>query len=216
MKRPPHEGICDPICHWCADVAAADISQLPRDWLDLKQDVARRYGLSETKIARPHFFGSEPLDLLVDELCSDIEWTLTVWEPPVREYARLGAEIVRAVRPGHAVQVAARVLSTHIRVLAGLPGTVGYADGLAAGPVLRTGREGVERLRALHAHAAGRLGLRRGVFQLPGDCSGCGGESTLRRFDGGDTVWCDVCRRRWTYGDYCRYVNLTIATLGGT
>jgi ribosomal protein L37AE/L43A len=212
VKRPPHSGICEPICQWCADNAAADIAALPADYVDLKQDLERRCGMSETKIARPNPTSVEPIDLFVDELCADIAWTLTVWEIPVREAARLAPE-ARQVRPGVAVAAAAALLSTHIEVLAALPATVGYADGLAAGPVLRSGRDGIDALRKLHARARTRLGITLRVFRLPGDCSRCG-RWALRRLDGSNTVWCDNCRQTWTYDDYCKYVNLTTASLG--
>lgn len=215
MRRPPHDGKCEPICEWCATVAAEEINLLPVDYFDLKRDCARPAGFSETKIARPHPAGIEPIDLHSDELCADIAWTLTVWEPPVREAARLGAEAVRGVRPGYAVTVAARLLAAHVHVLAALPPQVGYADGLDAGPVLRTGRDGIDRLRALHARARTRLGVTRRIFQLPGECSKCA-RWALRRQDGGDTVWCAHCRQTWTYDDYCKYVNLTTAALGAT
>jgi hypothetical protein len=212
VKRPPHSGICEPICDWCADTAAADIAALPADYVDLKQDLERRSGISETKISRPNPTGVEPIDLFVDELCSDICWTLTVWEIPVREAARLAPQAAQ-VRPGVAVAAAAALLSTHIRVLAALAPTVGYADGLVAGPVLRCGRDGIDALRALHRRARAHLGITAQVFRLPGDCSRCNAWA-LRRKDGGDDVWCDNCRRTWTYDDYCKYVNMTTAQLG--
>lgn len=211
MNSQPHN--CEPICDDCAEAAAADIRLLPLDYFDLKRDCARPAGFSDVKIARPNATGFPPIDLFVDELCADIAWTLQVWEPPVREVIRAAPEPTTRVRPGWAVCVAARLLANHVRVLANLPATVGYADGLAAGPVTRDGRHGLDCLRTLHRRSRARLGVNRRVFRLPGDCSGCG-RWTLRRADGGDTVWCDACKRAWTYGDYQRYVNLTTASMG--
>lgn len=204
---------CEPICDSCAESAAHEIALLPLDYFDLKRDCARHFGTSDVKIARPYPRGVELVDLFVDELCSDIAWTLTVWEPPVREAARLAGEASTGIRAGWAVSVAARVLAAHVRTFAGLRAVTGYADGLAAGPVVRDGRDGIAALRALHARARSRLGLTRRVFTLPGECSQCCAWS-FRRADGSDTVWCAGCGGRWTFDDYQRYVNLTVASLG--
>jgi hypothetical protein len=206
-------GICEPICDSCANSAANDISALPLDYFDLMRDCARPIGASDVKISRPDPHGFPLVDVFVDELCSDIHWTLTVWEVPVREAARLAPETTARVRPGWAVSAAAGLLAAHVRVLASLPATVGYADGLAAGPVTRSGRYGITCLRTLHRRARARLGITRRVFRLPGECSSCSAWA-FRRSDGGDTVWCESCGGRWTYDDYRRYVTLTVTSMG--
>jgi hypothetical protein len=206
-------GKCEPICDSCADSAAHDISFLPLDYFDLKRDCAKPTGASDVRISRPDPHGFPLIDLFVDELCSDIEWTLRAWEIPVREVARLAPEVTAGVRPGWAVSTAATLLAAHVRVLASLPATVGYADGLAAGPVTRDGRHGITALRMLHARARSRLGLTRRVLRLPGECSQCSAW-TFRRSDGGDTVWCETCGGRWTYESYRQYVTLTVVSMG--
>lgn len=209
----PARSNCEPICDYCSEIAANDILLLPLDYFDLKRDCARQTGVSDVKIYRPDPHSAPTIDLFVDELCRDIEWQLTVWEPPVREAARLSPEVAVGVRPGWAVSAAAAVLAAHIRTFAALVDVVGYADGLAAGPVVRCGRDGIAALRRLHERARSRLGVNRRVLRLPGECSQCTAWA-FRRADGGDTVWCAACGGRWTYDMYCRYVNLTVASMG--
>lgn len=181
------------------------------DYRDLEQWLPRGGGGMSTRIAGTAD-PSTPMRLTVDELQRDIAWTLAVWEPPVREAARLSPERTVGVRPGWAVATAVDVIAPRVHLLAALPLTCGYADGLAAGPVERDGVYAVASLRALHRRAQSMLGLTRLVVRLPGGCSGCGA-TALERENGSDDVRCGHCGRRWSGEDYRRYVGLELAAL---
>jgi hypothetical protein len=127
----------------------------------------------------------------------------------------MSSEPSERTRMGWAVAEAASILALHVPELAALPPTAGYADGLAAGIVERDGLEAIASLRNAHRRARMRLGKSRLVHRLPGDCSGCGAWSLLRD-DGSDTVRCGACDRRWSYGDYLRYVGMMLESLGMT
>lgn len=197
-----------PLCVDCLTVAHREIRSLVLDYRDLAQRLVPTAGVGMRISGTPDPVA--PMNLDIDALMSAIVWTLTVWEPPVREAARLPPMPDGAVRGGFAVASAVRVIAPRVDVLAALPPTWGFADGWAAGPVERDGVAAVDSLRELHRRARHVLGLTRLVHRLPGACSGCG-LSALRRDDGSDTVRCDGCGRRWTHDDYQRYVGLLLA-----
>lgn len=207
--RTPGLAERSPLCPACVDAAGRDIGRLSWDYLDLAQRLPGGSGASLTGRISGTPDAMSPLELEVDALMAEIHWTLTVWEPPVREAARLPPERTHGVRDGWAVRAAVNVIGPRVDVLAALPPTWGFADGLDAGPVLRDGLHAVASLCRLHRRSRVALGLTRLTHVLPGDCSGCGA-AALRRDDGSDTVWCALCHRSWTYDDYRRYVCLIL------
>lgn len=201
------------LCDGCLDAAARDVRALALDYRDLAQALPRSSNTALSTRVTGSDEASTPLALHVDELQRMIHWTLTTWEPAVREAVRLGPERVHNVRPGWAVVTAVTIIAPRVDVLAGLPLTWGYADGLDAGPVERDGLYGLRSLRSLHARSSAVLGLTRLVHVVPGECSRCG-LAALRRDDGSDTIRCDGCDCRWSVDDYRRYVGLVVAGLG--
>lgn len=199
--RPPLLRLCRP----CLDAAARDIAALALDYRDLAQRLPGGGGAALSGRVSGTAEPGTPLALDIEALMREIHWTLTVWEPPVREIARLPPERTRGVRPGWAVRAAVGVIAPRVDVLAALPPVAGYGKGLDAGPVVQDGLDAVWTLRELHRRARAALGLTRLVHRLPGDCSDCGA-AALRRDDGSDTVRCAQCDCRWTYDDYRRYV----------
>ncbi len=199
-----------PLCTPCLDRAARSIRSLVDDYRDLALDVGRQSSSSMQPIVSGSADLSTPIRLGVDALAREIHWTLTVWEPAVRESARLPPEKTSNVRIGWAVATAVSVIAPRVDVLAALPLTCGYADGLDAGPVERDGVYAVGQLVGLHRRARAVLGVTRLVTRLPGECSGCNAMA-LQREDGSDHVDCGRCRRSWTWDDYRRYVLLTLA-----
>lgn len=200
-----------PLCAGCTARAAIDIGLLPRDYLDLAQAIVpARHGPGQ-RVGGGETGAPVPIALGVEALQREIHFTLTTWEPVVREAAGLSRERSRNVRDGWAVATAALVIAPRVPLLAAIGPTACFADGWAAGPVERTGLDAITELRRLHRTARHTLGLTRDTHTLPGDCSACGA-SALRRADGSDTVWCDLCDARWTLDDYRRYVGLLLAT----
>lgn len=198
-----------PMCEWCLKVASADIEQLVADYVDLEAElVPAQRGMRE-RVACGGAVGSVPLALDIEALQRSIVWTLTVWEPPVRELAGLSPERTDNVRDGWAVKTAVSIIVPRIALLAGLGDTWGFADGLAAGPVVRNGIHAVASLRTLHRQARSAVGATELVHALPGVCAGCRANA-LRRANGSDQVFCDVCHRCWTIEDYRRYVRLRL------
>lgn len=200
-------------CDDCLDAAARDVRALALDYRDLAQSLPRSSSSALTQRVAGTADASTPLALHVDELQRMIHWTLTTWEPAVREAAGLGPERIHNVRLGWAVTTAVTIIAPRVDILAELPLTCCFADGLEAGPVERTGAYGLWSLRSLHARSSTVLGLTRLVHTLPGECSRCG-MPTLRRDDGSDAVRCDNCGCRWTAEDYRRYVGLELAGFG--
>jgi len=200
-----------PLCRDCLLVAERDVRGLVLDYRDLAQRLGRDGSTAMGTRVSGNSDPSSMLALDVDELQRDILWTLTVWEPAVREAARLPPEPVGAVRPGWAVAAAAAVIAPRVDVLAALPLTWGYADGFAEGPVLRSGVDAIVSMSVLRRRARSKLGLTRLVHALPGECSRCG-MWALRRDDGSDTVRCEQCDQRWTTDDYLRYVGMILST----
>lgn len=211
MKCPAHGTAHYIDCAGCETASAAVIGRLPFDYFDLMRHCERRHGARQAGIARQVPGSSPPIDLHIDALARSIAWTLTTWEPAVREAARLAPETTRAVRQGWAVSTAAAVLAAHVATLAGLRAVPCYADGPAVPPVTRDGLDAIAECHRLHQRTAAALGIAQVVIILPGLCSnGCNG-STLRRIAGAETVWCGSCNRRWTYDEYRTYVRLGIA-----
>ena len=196
-----------PLCVRCLASAQRDIADLELDYRDLGDALGVAGGGGGGRTTDRH---STPLRLEVDALMREIFWQLTVWEPAVREAARLGPESSGNVRMSWAVATALAVIVPRVDVLAALPLTWCYADGWSAGPVPRTGVDAVVALQALHRRARSMLGTSTLVMRLPGDCSACG-SLALQRIAGSDTVSCAVCERSWAYDDYRRYVRLILA-----
>lgn len=199
------------LCAECRIVAARDIWALKLDYRDLEQWLPRGGGAGGQRVAGT-VDPPTPLRLTVDELQRDIAWTLGVWEPVVRELAGLAPERTIGVRQGWAVSTAVDVIAPRVRLLANVPLTWGYADGLDAGLVERDGLHAIASLRLLHRRARAMLGLSRLVVRLPGECSGCGAVA-LEREGGSDSVICGHCRRRWSEDEYRRYVGLLVAEM---
>jgi hypothetical protein len=200
------------LCEDCLRLAQRDIAALVWDYADLEGRIPAGGGALTTRVSG-HRDPPTPIDLGVDALQRAIAFTLTVWEPPVREAAGLSRERTRGVRPGWAVASAAAVIAPRVALLSALGPLSGYQDGWDAGPVERTGVDGIGALRRLHGRCRAVLGTTRLVHRLPGSCSGCGMEA-LSRVDGRDTVHCGACARRWTYDDYRRYVGLLLGAMG--
>jgi hypothetical protein len=197
------------LCRGCVNRAAADIAALPGDYAALAAELTPAGRGPAPTLSGGDTDAPVPMALAVDALRRAIVWTLTVWEPPVREAAGLSPGRGRGVRDVWAVTQAARVLTAHVWTFAALGPTWGYAEGLDAGPVERDGPAGMETLRALHLTAERAVGATRLTTALPGPCQSCGAEA-LWRDDGSDTVSCAVCDRRQGVDDYRRYVNLLL------
>jgi LSD1 subclass zinc finger protein len=199
-----------PLCSGCLGRARADVAALPSDYRALAAELLPAGRAGSARVTGGDEDAPVPLALHIEALQRRIVWTLTTWEPPVREAAGLPAERSGPVRDAWAVSQAAALLAPRVDVFAALGPTWGYADGLDAGPVLRDGVYGLDTLCALHRVAEQVTGRARRTRRLPGECSGCRAWTLLRE-DGSDTVRCGTCQRRWTYDEYRQYVGLLLA-----
>lgn len=198
-----------PLCEECILVSGREIYALKLDYRDLAQWLPPGAGGMTQRVAGTSE-PAVPLRLAVDALQRDIAWTLTAWEPVVREISNLAPERVRGVRQGWAVSTAVDVIAPRVRVLSRVGPMWGGFDGLDAGLVERDGVYAVASLRRLHRRAVTALGLTRHVVRLPGVCSYCGAGALER--EPTDLVRCGNCQRRWTPEEYRRYVAMELVT----
>lgn len=196
------------LCWHCSGLVEAAVLELPRDVYDLSQAIARHNAPQERSGATNKPGSKPPINLLIDALRSQIVYTASVWEEVVRDHANLPPRRAGAMREGPSIVCSVRILAPRVDLLAALPHADGYFDGTEAGIVRRRGMDGIRRLVGLHEIVRRALGHTTSVVRLPGACA-CGAEA-LRREHGSDTVWCDICERRWTYDDYTRFVRLML------
>lgn len=208
-----------PLCGACLAAAGNTIGALPGAHAQLGRELSEA-SLSAGYGGVPGDPATRaPLSLGIDALQREILWALTVWEPPVREAARLAPELTRTpagwpVRDADAVEMAAGVLTRHVDLLAALGPIWGYAEGIEVGPVARDGLDALRTFAALHRRASRVTGIFREEIHLPGECLASSCRATdLRRSDGSDTVRCAVCGFKSTYDDYSRNVGFILAKL---
>lgn len=211
-EQPAPAALNARLCDDCLRLAGRDIAALVRDYADLEGCLAAGGGGLSTRVSG-HREPPTPIDLGVDALQRAIAHTLTVWEPPIREAAGLPRERTRGVRQGWAVATACAVIAPRVALMSTLGPLWGFQDGWDTGPVAYTGIDGIGALRRLHGRCRAILGATTLIHRLPGSCSGCGME-TLRRDDGRETVYCASCGRRWTWGDYRRYIAMELEAMG--
>lgn len=198
-----------PLCDGCLSRAAADIRELPRDHALLTAELIPAGRPRDAYVSGGDPDAPVPLSMHVDEMQRAIVWAVTVWEPPLREALALTAAPASGVRPAWTVRNGCALIARHVRTLAALGPTWGYADGLDAGPVERDGVYAVDSLRRVHEVAQRVLGTSPQVTALPGACSGCGGAGGLLREDGSDQVRCQVCGTSEHYDAYRRGYGMT-------
>lgn len=196
-----------PFCPSCLRAAADDIHALPLDYLHLAQLLLKAGGVPDEAITRPKPGSRPPIDLGVDEHMRRIVWAVGMWELILREHLSLPELPTGNVRPGFLTARGANFLVAHLADLIALPPAASYLLGYDHDPVIRDGIDAILGLRNLHAKSLMILGVTDAVIHLPGACPGCGCLQ-LRRFDGGDDVWCEQCKRHWPYVEYQRYVAL--------
>lgn len=198
-----------PFCPACLREIAAAIGELPSIYVGLANRLIKTGGVGEEAHTSHNKPGSRPpIDLRVDEVMRRIVRTVGVWEIALREHLGLPGVATGKVRPGFRTARAVMLLTHQLDDLVAMPLmmiSTGRAD--TGHVVFRDGVDAVLELKTLHRMATAVLGLNESVVRLPGDCPGCGA-LTLRRRDGGDEVWCDLCKRRWPYPEYQRYVSL--------
>lgn len=196
------------LCWHCHGAIEATILELPRDVYDLSQAIGRHNAPPERSGAHAKPGSKPPINLLIDALRSQIVYTASVWEEIVRDHDNLSPRRSGAMREMSSIVGSVQILAPRVDLLAALPPSDGYFDGVEAGLVTRRGFDGLRRLVGLHDLVRRILGHGPAVVRLPGTCR-CGA-ATLRRESGSDTVWCDTCEGRWTYDDYTRFVRLML------
>lgn len=208
-----------PLCE--SDLLAGEraVPALVLDYRDLEQQIPK--AISVWTDGQPGVGKREaPLPLRLDPVAlqEEICWVLTAWEDVVRERERLSDRLGR-VRPGWAVQAAAGILGSRVRLLAAVPDvemasypnlddeTLRRVGTLEHAPV--PGWRGVLDMATLHRRARSALGITDLTHDLPGECPNCD-KKTLRRDNGSDTVYCVSCDHRRPYGDYERYLRMLV------
>jgi hypothetical protein len=195
-----------PFCPPCLTAAAEDIADLPLAYLALAGALVKSRGAASDERRDPNRpESSPPLNEHADALMRRVVWMVAAWEGRLEDFRARPIPSYENTRPGFLTARAAALLSGAIGELAALPCAL-TADSPHRAEYL-DGIDAVNRLRALHAVCRAFLGLTEKKIRLPGDCPGCGG-LTLSRYDGGDHVACDLCKRRWPYPEYQRYVSL--------
>lgn len=204
----PGARLCEPDLR----LAARDLGALVRDYAELECRLPASGGGPGPRVAGRRE-PPVPLDLGVDALQRSIAFTVTAWEPVVREAARLSPEQTRGVRAGWAVATAVTIMAPRTALISTLGPQMGFWDGWGSPPTFQDGLGALRGFQRLHGRARALLGLTRLVHRMPGPCSGCGCE-TLRRTDGSPEVHCATCGQRWTHDAYRRYVGLILDALG--
>jgi hypothetical protein len=208
-RVPPTPGYADRgLCDACERRGRDALGDLPHEYARLLPLVREkpRGGLS-TFGGKPG--PSEPLNLHAEALCREIEYVIGQWEEIIRDRVRISPAATLDVRK------ACRTLGGFWPALIACPPvavtypdpdrTIGDQDGPAA----------IVAITALYRRAVAAVGQTPGIIELAGICPGedCG-RPALRHLDGDDgepgrgAVWCDYCRRHWTWDDYARYVEL--------
>lgn len=202
-----------PLCEACLAWCAGTVRKLLLDWYDLEQTLARTGAAGEIVSGtreRPI-----PIRGDVEALQAEIRHVLCTWEQHLRDHESLSPPPPGRVRPGYAVQRAARLLQPFTPVVATIPPVPVRPTGATDAPELQAGWEGLLGMVRLHGRAHYTLGLTTFTNALPGECEQCHQASlatatddrqlVLARADGSDTVFCRGCGARSTRDDYERY-----------
>lgn len=192
-------------CGDCLTAAAVKIRALPRLYAEL--GVLLREGTARPRVD-DRVSGGEidppaPIDLRAEELQASIHWTLTAWEPVVREAARLGPERTRGVRREWAVATASRAIAHHVKTLA----SIDVMEGFFTGPDVvmeADGRQAVAMLLEVHRRASLLLGLDEDLVDLGGTCASCGDWGTVSHRAGHQRTRCRGCGATSTVDDHRR------------
>lgn len=189
---PTHQPYCEP----CLDRHRADIGRLLYDYLDLAQ--LHEASLSQAPAEHTSGGGHESPTLLADHveaLQAEIVHVVGLWEHALRaalqlpnpqtwvplwnrhvyDHIRLTdrTTTIRGARPGHIVQRATTLITTHLDRLARLDTITVCPTGIEDPPTPITGPEAVQQLAALHWRARGYLGRTVRTFWIPGECWSC-------------------------------------------
>lgn len=197
------------LCHSCEERYRRIVGLLVYDYVDLSQLIGRRSRLPEEHLSRPKAASVPPIDLWIEALRRDIAFSLSVWEPHVREDAGLPQRATLNAREGFNVDAAVRTIAPRVDLLAAIERVYARHDGVQLPPTVRDGIEGLSRLAALHDLTRRVTGVAKTGWTLPGDCPECH-VSALRRYDGEEWVSCGACRRTWPYVEYQRWVRLVV------
>jgi hypothetical protein len=206
----------------CLSAGERAVRLLPLAYVDLGEHLAPSSGRGDGQPG-----GSAelrvPMNLGVEALQRRIHAVLTTWEEIVRDYAQL-SDAPRLARDGAAVQRAAMILGTRVRLLAQVPpvtllgypymdeeqthrlGAIEYAE--------LPGWRGVTDFARLHRQALAAQGLTDAVREsckgVP--CKRCD-YMTLFREHGEDWVTCTTCGLWYSARDYLGWVKLLSAAV---
>jgi hypothetical protein len=200
------------LCVGCLDVARRDLTGLVRDYVDLENVLAEVAGRLERVTGTRD--RSIPLAVGAEALQRDIWHLLTTWEEIIIEHCGLRATPAGQTRDGFAVQRAARLLMPRLKILAGLGAWAVFPTGTDNPPADVTGAEAILAMRALHHRVGWAIGLRHLVHALAGACWQCGIHGGLRRNDGSEKVWCELCKAVSTWDDYMRETRAEVINRG--
>lgn len=201
-RTRPTPGYADRgLCSYHETGGREALTALPAQWVALQPLIYDKpvRGLSDTA-GRAPFGPTEPVHLPTDALARLIVYTLTLWEVPVRERARL-ADLPDPGTPAAAVARAALTLTVHYAVLVATPPLPVYPTPDAPEAVEQDGPDAVVTLTVLSRRAAARIGQDAYTVALPYACHLCGWPQ-LRHRVGADVVACPGCRTTWPWDTY--------------
>lgn len=196
------------LCHSCSSGAEQVILDLPRDYWLLSSAIARTAGTADGPTSANKPKSTPPINLLIDAVRTRLVYSAALWEEILRDHCQLSTRRAGTVRQRWSIVQSVRILAPRVELLAALPHTDGYFDGVECGLVRRNGLEGLRSLVRLHDGVQRILGYTPVIVRLPGLCS-CGGQR-LRREVGSETVDCPDCGGRWTYAEYTANVRLSV------
>lgn len=195
-----------PLCEACLSRASRDVAALVYDYAGLEQLLVVGNARRDSMVTETRELPL-PYNVHADALQRGIWHALTTWEEVLREYlnANLPERSLR-VRPGYAVQRAARYLGQRMAILSRLEPVAVYPVGSTT-PEDQSGLDAVDTLVTLHRRATAMLGLTKRVEILPGGCPSCQCETVSREY-GSETVTCYACGRSETWDDYLNRMSM--------
>lgn len=201
----------DGLCLACIRHTERALSDLPRDYTELAMLLGRTGNTAGEPVS-----GSRelpvPIRLGVEAVQAAMVAEATCWAEAVAETLQVEWDSHRVdhhTRPGVALQRAAHLLANAMSPLLAVRGwtrMVWQPDGCTPIPETRDGVDGAVTLLELHHQARRILGVTRVVFRMPAPCGGCR-RLTLCQDNGGDTIYCTWCPRRYTEDEYDTYAH---------
>lgn len=192
-------GLCDP----CARHVEKVLTELPRDYVELHQVLARVPQLGRDQVSgTPEL--PIPIRTEVEALQTALVHEALCWAESVADVLGivLDTQHARDARPGVVLQRSCRLLASSVTVLLALRDVhhLGWVYGCCT-VLTRDGLDGALELLELHHRVRAVTGQTRFVQELDAPCPRCE-HCALQREDGSEVIDCVACGRRYTWQEY--------------